>query len=540
MLSRNPAFSSFPQPEYCPPHHSLPVRSLRPSSNRIAVADGYGSPRQQQLEKRVVAPPPSHTPPPGPGQQRQRQQHGFNSPRPSLSPLQEYHSGFSNEEPGSPSPYSPASQHRRQQSFSNLLPISFRSRTPSPTRKSPVVPDQMPYTGDGRTSLRAADSSPRGGLAGWLSDTAAASALGMTSSNQEARNQAQDMTPDTTPTKLRRNTTTSGIRMEPTTPKSSVTATASRFMSALSSRFTPAPTSPADLDDELCNLDIEATLFPPGSPVDRDTFSPAAFKNLQTNAVGLLSKLQGAYRDRVIALRDLQAERSAQRDELEEAETRAQHLKMQLEGMAMKAQEQEKAMRQLMNELALERKFRAEERLALSGNKAFGATSEGSIASEDLGVDEERQRLKWKRKSGDTVKSEAGFDDTDEESAESESVFSRCRSPTLAASALDGSTIDYQTPQQQPKSSSSLSLTPRQPRAGQQQISTFQKIIKGIAGEADNAAATGCANYKGQAASMAWDTVSVLRDENKHLKRRVGELEVAVESALDLVNGIGL
>jgi hypothetical protein len=32
----------------------------------------------------------------------------------------------------------------------------------------------------------------------------------------------------------------------------------------------------------------------------------------------------------------------------------------------------------------------------------------------------------------------------------------------------------------------------------------------------------------------------LLRDENRHLKTRVGELEVAVEGALDLVNGLGL
>src|SRR4051794_2790064 len=120
MLSRNPAFSSSPQPEYCP-SHSLPVRSLRPSSNQIAVADGYGSPRQQ-LEKRVVATP---SPPSQPSQQHQHQhqQPSFNSPGPSLPPLQEYHSGFSNEDISSPSPYSPTNQHRRQQSFPNLLPL---------------------------------------------------------------------------------------------------------------------------------------------------------------------------------------------------------------------------------------------------------------------------------------------------------------------------------------------------------------------------------------------------------------------------------
>ncbi|KAK4455838.1 hypothetical protein QBC34DRAFT_2345 [Podospora aff. communis PSN243] len=497
MLSNspnNPAFSS-PQPEQRPPHARSPLPARAPargSSNQITVPDGYASPRH--AEKRVA---PS-----------QQQQHGFNTPRPSLSPLSEYHSGFSNEDLGSP--FTPT--HRRQQSFPNLLPASFRSRTPSPIRKPqpPTVPEAMPLTGDNRSTARL--DSPKTGFAGWFSGAAAS-------------------TPDATPTKLRRNTTNASSG-DPATPKNA----ASRFMSVLSSRFTATPTSPI-VDDELTNLNIEAALFPPGSPTDRDPFSPAAFKNLQMNALGLLTKFQAAYRDRVAALQELQGEKLAQREELEEAETRARHLKMQLEGMAKKAQEQEREMRQLMDELAAERKARLEDRLA--AEKFF---SEGSMVSEDLGVDDDRRRRKWVRKSADTVKSE-GFE-TDEESAESESVFSRCRSPTIPSGAgMDGNTIDSSATPVQSRTSSLL--PPPRTRATQQQqppqpMSAFQKIIKGIAGDSEDAGVAECKNCKGQDASVAWDTVSLLRDENKHLKQRVGQLELAVEGALDLVNGIGL
>ena len=69
------------------------------------------------------------------------------------------------------------------------------------------------------------------------------------------------------------------------------------------------------------------------------------------------------------------------------------------------------------------------------------------------------------------------------------------------------------------------------------QMSAFQKILKGISGDEP---AAGCQNCKGQDASVAWDTVGMLRDENRYLKTRVGELEVAVEGALDFVNGIGM
>jgi hypothetical protein len=302
-------------------------------------------------------------------------------------------------------------------------------------------------------------------------------------------------------------------------------------MSAIS-RFTQAPVSPT-LDDELYNLDIESALFPPGPPTDRDTFSPAAFKNLQTNATGLLSRMQNAYRQRVVALRDLEGERAAQSDELEEAETRATHLKMQLEGMALKAAEQEKAMQQLMDQLMAEKKARAEEKLARE--KGIALIPDGSMVAEDLGVVDDQLRRTW-RKSGCTTKTDTSFETDEEESVESESVFSRSRSPTIPPSTVDGSVMD--APSSHARSGGVL-RSPK-PKPGQQ-MSTFQKIIKGISGDVEESGGTnGCRNCRGQDASVAWDTVSLLRDENRHLKQRVGELEVAVEGALDLVNGIGL
>lgn len=75
-------------------------------------------------------------------------------------------------------------------------------------------------------------------------------------------------------------------------------------------------------------------------------------------------------------------------------------------------------------------------------------------------------------------------------------------------------------------------------------MTTFQKIIKGVVDVAEEigqelGTVQACRNCEGKDASVAWDTVSLLRDENKHLKQRVGQLEVAVEGALDLVNGLG-
>lgn len=544
MLSNvNPALPSPQRPELVPPlapydyghHNHRPLPSAAACAARRSADHNAGPeadvPPEHNIQKRIApAPtPPRHKPEllhqhqhqhqHQPQQHQPQRPHGFNSPRPALSPLSEYHSGFSDAD------YTPSHSHRRQQSLSNLLPLAFRSRTPSPTRNPPQLPEPMPYTGEGRSGPRG-DTPKGGGLTGWF--------------NMSSTQEDNHHTPNTTPTQLRRRPTTTS---HPTTPKNNTAA--SRFMSALSSKFTgtTTPSTPASplIDDEICTLNIEAALFPPTSTPtsptsSRDTFSPAAFKNLEMNALGLLTKMQSAYRDRVATLKEIEAEKLAQREELEEAETRNRHLKMQLEGMARKAQDQEQEMARLVEELAKARAEAAERR------PFPPASSEGSVVcSEDLGVDEERRRRRaWARRSGETAKSSeagGGVETDDDESAESESVFSRCRSPTLTISGhMEGEGVPSQRGLLAPPRA--RVQQPPQPPQPQPQLSAFQKIIKGIAGDAEET--NGCSNCRGRDASVAWDTLSVLRDENKHLKVRMGELEVAVEGALDLVNGIGL
>ena len=411
----------------------------------------------------------------------------------------------------------------------------------------------MPYTGEGRSRPSTATGSPsRGVLAGWLSGTAAGSAL-----DSLSRPDTRQTTPDATPTRLRKSQP-AALDNPSTTPRPSVSTTASRFMSALSTRLTQ-PSSPvalaADRDDELYNLDVESALFPAptGSPssAPRDAFSPAAFKNLHANAAGALGKLHAAYRAKAVAVRDLEADRSARRDELEEAVTRAAHLRAQLEGMAARAAEQEAAMGQLMGELMAEKRAREEERRRLE----VGVRQQRAASQEDMGVDDHRSVGGWRRKSSGTSGSYDETTDEDEEeegssSVDEESVFSgRSRSPTT----LGGSTVDGGSSVDVPLATATATTTlksgtgtvraaTRSNRDSGAQMplsSAFQKIFKGVVGDAEDTAG-GCRNCEGRDASVAWDTVSVLRDENKHLKQRVGQLEVAVEGALDMVNGLGL
>lgn len=479
------------------------------------------------------------------------------------SPLNTYHSGYGYghaEEPVE-QPRSTLSPIRlttttTASSLASYLPASIRARL-SPEQSPPqnkrlqqqsadYQDDDMGLTGEGRKTRK---------------DLAEAQTLGSTDMSQPPKAVSEGCpSPETTPKRLVR-TSTAGPADN--APKSAGPATAPSRLSLLTMFSRPPPAVTAEMHDELLSLNVDEALFPPGTPATKDAFSPAAFKNLQTQATGLLTKMQNAYRQKAQALADVEKEREADRDELEEAETRAKHLKFQLEDMASKASEQERRMKQLMEELAAERRARAElerfnpkamQRLAPSPG---GFQSEaGSTISEDLGVDEEElQKRKWRKSNGTDTSFET--DDDSMSYAESESVFSRPRSPSVSTIATTrgietSSVMDMPIPTPQSmrgpnsanynnnttasKRTSVASIASTTNRRSTQQMSTFQKLMKGISGDGTD----GCRNCKGQDASVAWDTVGLLRDENKQLKHRVGELEDCLEGALDAVNGIGL
>ncbi|KAI1429389.1 hypothetical protein F5Y12DRAFT_782091 [Xylaria sp. FL1777] len=407
-------------------------------------------------------------------------------------------------------------QHQRQQSAPNLS--ARRPNAPSfpPSQISNNRHSQgMPLTGDGRGG-----NSP-GRPRGWRSGT------------------STPVEYDASPSPHQPRTATD------TTPKSTAQ---SRFgfiassVSAFTSRMTSPTQTPARTDDELCDLDIEAALFPALSPSDSDVFSPAAYKNLQTNATGLLHRMQNAYRQRTIALREMQAEREAQREEMEEMELRTRNFKSQLEKMAAKAAEQEKAMQQLMAELQAEKRARHEERVS-----KMVLAAEGSVITEDLCVDED-ERKRW-RASSSTVKSDLSIDTDGDSTAESESIFSRSRSPTAMTCATSTETESVMDVPPSvllhPRAAAVAAKQPKSTQQQQQQLTAFQRLVKGISaikeesgGGGDNGGSDGCRNCRGRDASVAWNTVSLLRDENIALKQRVAQLDVAIEGALDVVNGL--
>lgn len=229
--------------------------------------------------------------------------------------------------------------------------------------------------------------------------------------------------------------------------------------------------------------------------------------------------------------------------------------------MAAKFAAQDEVISDLVGHLAEEKRARSEEREAREKSIALvraGAERESKHTSasslEDLGIRNAKGHGKWGHGSVDMS------GDSDAESLNAESVFSRSRSPTgTVGSRSSGPSVAgtvESTPEIAQAAFARVVQVPGnstyQPRPKTlQQKSTFQKILTGLSGAGEDGkiaerdrydgigmSETGCSNCRGKDASVAWDTVGLLRAENRGLKDRVGSLESAVEGALDLCDGL--
>jgi hypothetical protein len=404
-------------------------------------------------------------------------------------------------EPTSPKLQSPL-RHSINFNNSSLDAESQHYRISSDKPRAQSV--DMSFTGDKRPSASRTRSSlpavveepPRNRLPTWFSRPNAPAPLSTTV--PERRRSTSSASKASTPTSARFN-----------------------FFGSLTASSVASPSE--EQNDALMNLDIEQGLFPNGVPIEGTAFSPSAFKNLQMNATGLLSKFQAAYEQRTAEFRELQAERDIHEFNKSEAELKVEQLEKQLEEQTTIMAERDAMIEYLLNQLAHEK----ERTDATSNGEKENINSAASIVSEDLGVDEDRLR-RW-RKSTSTS--------SDDESVDEASVFSRSRSPTFSTTISEISPVTASASQAKPATLE----PPRAARNSVPQMSPFQKLIRGISSEKPKpTTTTSCLNCQGQNASMAWDTVNLLKDENKGLKDRVEELETAVEGALDAVNGIGL
>lgn len=169
----------------------------------------------------------------------------------------------------------------------------------------------------------------------------------------------------------------------------------------------PAPLTP--LPDEMLNININSSLFPHGPA---DPLSPHAFNDLLLNATALLERFQTAYKEKVDFLESIRPEMEAQKEEVAEAQTRADHLKMQLEDLGQRAEEQKQVNLELVQQIA-EEKLKSQEiadTIRLVRVNAAGG-----------GADVESRRGK-RRSAGSTA--DSGFESDTDRDTDASSIFS--------------------------------------------------------------------------------------------------------------------
>lgn len=262
----------------------------------------------------------------------------------------------------------------------------------------------------------------------------------------------------------------------------------------LSRRLTgmPVNTKPQTVyNDELLDMNINNSLFPDGPA---DPLSPTAFNDLLLNATRLLERMQTSYREKVDYIASIQPEIDAQREEAEEAETRAQHLKMQLEDMGRQAQEHDNAMRQMSIQLA-EEKIRAQE--------ARESANSIRVVSDDDTTPRRR-----KRGSAGSA-SDSGFEsdwDRDTESVVSSGIPTPRTPPAImtAPSTLFGQ-LDRKIHKQAPFRPSNLGNGPR--------VNTNEAVI-------------------------SLNVLHQLRNENQDLRQQVDDMQHALQGCIEYVDDL--
>ncbi|KAL1302606.1 hypothetical protein AAFC00_002980 [Neodothiora populina] len=242
-----------------------------------------------------------------------------------------------------------------------------------------------------------------------------------------------------------------------------------------------APTQDQSSADPDLMSPATTLLFPHGA---LDPEDPASFANLLRNAETLITRLQTAYRQQEQELKTARQEREASAEEAEEADTRARHLKLQLDEMGKKANEQRKSCEIISQELASEKQRRAEESDASSTHltpkrrpyrdSAGSASTMSSIAS-DSGFESDY------------------YQDTETDTT-AESIASRPMSPVFEPKRWD---------------------LPAQP--------TLRPASRG-------------SSIQGTSCNVDVRVWTYMKEEKNRLENRVKELEGIVDGCLDLVS----
>lgn len=418
----------------------------------------------------------------------------------------------------SPAKKSPAySSHRRVNTevISRPTPLPL---TQSFTEQSKTTEDLDAYHATALTRKRVGEGANR--FSNWFqgkSEPVSVEAMRQTCEHEES--------PMATSSIMERPTGLTQKRMTYPSPLKQVT-TPNRFSLFGSKRQEQLP---APAEDELLNLDVTATLFPPGSD---ELEGQEAFDALRNNADTMIKRLQAAYKQRTFALHEANADKNEKQEELEETRTRVGHLKVQLDGMAEKVQEQERAIKAMAEELEQEKQTRQREEEARRHSVMLVKPPEDDVTS-DSGAEFTTSKRSSKRAS--TFTSDSGFDSGDESSADS--IFSRRDGVVSPTSTVSTMALSPNIPQAALSPPTSNTLQPRKEpiRTTPQRPSAYDRL-KGLASSTFGSNPSKCIICHGVPSSEAWTVLGVLKEENNGLKTRLGELETVVDDCLSLVD----
>jgi hypothetical protein len=382
--------------------------------------------------------------------------------------------------------------------LSTFLP-SLRSRNTSPERVSPAEAAEFEVEDTEINRKGTSGSAVAKGLAAWFEGTSDPVNIGLVPTPNKEREEFVK-SPERPADIVFSNNSESmdSLTQRPSRPQSQSRPSTSTRFSFFRKQSTTNLSSPTD-GDELSTLDIRDTLFPNG-PVDE--YSPAAFKNLQLNAEGLLRRYQGAHVEQQKQIKALTATKTAQGDDLEASQIRGEHLKLQLEEMAERSAEQERLITALRNELAI------------ISQPGFEPETSVRKVPHNLDMSAAYETMRSKRNRTSDVSAASEQSDFSIFSADQRSLSgymdspgtSVAPSPIMKHAALRP--IRISTPPTQHEHTA-VSVIP---------VPECQK----------------CHDVN---SNEAWEVIATMKAESQALKGRIEELESANDNALDLVNG---
>jgi hypothetical protein len=296
--------------------------------------------------------------------------------------------------------------------------------------------------------------------------------------------------------------------------------------------------------------------------------------------------MQAAYKERTFALHQALIEKNEKQDEFVDTRALIENLRLQLDSMAAKASEQEKAMQAMAQELEEEKRLRQQQqdeqekaleamteeleeekrlrqqqqdeqektmqtmteeleeekrlRQQLQDDAVTPSTSRTRSADEDIpSIALQTPQRGGKRASHGTFTSDSGFESGDNESV-ADSIFSQregLESPpsTLAAPSPSLSQIALTTPKHV---TSTSTIAPAPTPALGRSSTYYDRVMRGIASTrlgSLSGHSSQCGICHGVPASEAWSVMGVLKDENRGLKMRLGELELVIDDCLSMV-----